>query len=220
MKLLKLLLCTAVTCLFFTGCTSSNYVLDLKGAPVISNGNVVQEKIVYVADVTDNRMFVNNSENLSIPNGLQLSKEYKSRAYATFTPVLAKEKAGILVAPGKDIAQLVKEHLVKAFSDAGYAVVTDMAADADESDVIVVAASIKNFWAWTEMSKVTCNMKVDVTTDVYMQNRNLQRHMYLSSKFGREVITDTKEQYQKITNEALENYTKAATEKIKLSGLF
>ena len=44
--------------------------------------------------------------------------------------------------------------------------------------------------------------------------------MYLSSKFGREVITDTKEQYQKITNEALENYTKAATEKIKLSGLF
>ena len=216
MKLLKLLLCTAVTCLFFTGCTSSNYVLDLKGAPVISNGNVVQEKIVYVADVTDNRMFVNNSEDLSIPNGLQLSKEYKSRAYATF----AKEKAGILVAPGKDIAQLVKEHLVKAFSDAGYAVVTDMAADADESDVIVVAASIKNFWAWTEMSKVTCNMKVDVTTDVYMQNRNLQRHMYLSSKFGREVITDTKEQYQKITNEALENYTKAATEKIKLSGLF
>ena len=87
MKLLKLLLCTAVTCLFFTGCTSSNYVLDLKGAPVISNGNVVQEKIVYVADVTDNRMFVNNSEDLSIPNGLQLSKEYKSRAYATFTPV-------------------------------------------------------------------------------------------------------------------------------------
>lgn len=220
MKSLRLLLLLAASALTFCGCTSSEYVLDLKGASLGANDNVVQDKIIYVADVTDNRFFVNKAEDPSVPNGVLLSADYKSRAYATFKPMLSDDKSGILVAPDKSIASLVKEHLVKAFSDAGYAVVTDMAADIDESSVIVVAASIKNFWAWTELSKVTCNMKVDITTDVYMQYQTRQKHMYLSSKFGREVITDTKEMYQKIANEALSNYTRAAAEKIKTTALY
>ena len=162
--------------MFLSACSNGEHVVDLKSPiEVVSYNNGPK---VCIADVTDNRLFVGNENQPNLPSGEILSPDYKSRAYARLKNTFGSQTGSMLLPRDKTVTMVVREILERALSDDGYTVVQEAAAE--DSDTIIMAVSIKQFWTWAGLDKINDNINSDIELDVYTQNQ-LQNSLWLIS---------------------------------------
>ncbi|MGN0894034.1 MAG: hypothetical protein ACI4ND_03440 [Succinivibrio sp.] len=212
MKKLKFFGICAFLAAFLCSCSSKDAVVDLK-APLSVEEPSAQGTTVYIADVTDNRIFTGANNKYSTPSGTVLSKDYTKRAYARMKTATGQLGGGILLPKGKTVESVVRATIEQAFSDCGYNVVKDPAL-ADES-AIIAAVSIRKFWAWCNEEKVNIVINADIVLDIYTQTQDGQKHFMLKNTQQRQALTDTKAQYRQATEDSLSNIYYLATQKIK-----
>lgn len=208
-KLVILLQLFAV--MFLSACSNGEHVVDLKSPiEVVSYNNGPK---VCIADVTDNRLFVGNENQPNLPSGEILSPDYKSRAYARLKNTFGSQTGSMLLPRDKTVTMVVKEILERALSDDGYTVVQEAAAE--DSETIIMAVSIKQFWTWAGLEKINDNIYSDIELDVYTQNQGAQKHFNLKNRQTRKVLTDTRTLYKTTTEQSLANIYNLALEKFK-----
>ncbi|MGN1281520.1 MAG: hypothetical protein ACI4UM_06410 [Succinivibrio sp.] len=212
MRKISIFAVCALLCAFLCSCSSKDAVVDLK-SPVRVETPSAHGASVYIADVTDNRVFTGASNKFNTPSGAVLSKDYTSRAYARMKTALGQLGGGILLPKGKTVESVVRNTIEQAFADCGYNVVRDPAL-ADEN-ATVVAVSIRKFWAWCGEEKVNIVINADIALDIYTQTQDGQKHFMLKNTQQRQALTDTKAQYRQATEDSLSNIYYLATQKIK-----
>jgi hypothetical protein len=119
----------------------------------------------------------------------------------------------MLLPRDKTVTMVVREILERALSDDGYTVVQEAAAE--DSDTIIMAVSIKQFWTWAGLEKINDNINSDIELDVYTQNQGAQKHFNLKNRQTRKVLTDTRTLYKTTTEQSLANIYNLALEKFK-----
>jgi len=194
------------------GCSSGEHTVNLATPTEVVSENVNGPKVC-IADVSDNRLFIGSESQPNLPSGEILSNDYKARAYARLKNTLGQQSGSLLLPEDSSVAALVKKTIAQAFADSGFQLVENAAAE--DTDILIIAIDIKQFWTWSPLDKINADIYSDIELDVYSQDANGQKKLNLKNRQTQKVLTDTKTLYRKATEASIANIYHLACQKIK-----
>lgn len=147
MHLPRLALLSFAIALFLSGCATTRSTIDVS---VPQPQQVSAKGSVNILEVRDMRRFESAPRDPSVPS-LQNPTDMNnpaitSRAVARKRGGYGKAFADILLPEGRSVEQVVRQAATKAFTEKGYAVVSE--GSPDFSMALPVSIEIKQFWSW------------------------------------------------------------------------
>ena len=141
----------AVLCfgLLVTACATNRAELDIKVGESKPTAVATAGKPVKIVAVNDKRIFMLNPRTPSIPSlrdGEINNKTITSRAIARKRNTYGMALGDILLPEGRTVAQLARETLTKALTQAGYTVLKP--GDPGYEAAPALSADVEEFWSW------------------------------------------------------------------------
>lgn len=132
--------------LVLAGCVASRSVLDVD---VAEHENPVEGQLVYLRNVSDDRVFQVDPPKPNIPS-LKYDDDIKNKAITD--RAIARKRNGwrkamgdILLPEGETVAGLVRAEVTNSLRQVGYRVVDS---EPEASDFSTLDVSVKKFWSW------------------------------------------------------------------------
>lgn len=195
-QILREALITSIVCLMLGGCATSRSELKLN-SPITEKTDAIAsvdsiKHSIFIHSINDRRKFEQAPSNPSIPSlgfegATQADAAIKARAIGRKRNGFGKALGDVLLDDGQTVTNVVREHLVAAFTAAGYSVESDPLAP---SIPIVIDVDVQKFWAWFQPGFWAITLNADIVIDINAANSALPRTITVHVQDQRQLATD------------------------------
>ncbi len=173
MKTIKLSALLLLSTFIFTGCVTGTRNLENLQVPEYSNDKNASGN-VYIAQVSDNRVFQHKPDSPSIPS---VKGDLKATSKETLATLIGRQRNGygaamgdVAMPEGETVHDAVRELLTEGLESRGYTVVDDKSAPNK------VTVDINKFWAWFSPGFTSVSFESDVQCEIdFVQSSGNQK---------------------------------------------
>ena len=216
-KLFKTIILLFAASFILTGCAFSRSELDLSEA--ISNDiqTAENEKTVIIDKYTDHRTFATNASTPDQPTydpGEVFNDEVKSKLIGRKRNGYGKALGDVVLAKNLTTEKIVKNIVSKAFSDAGYSVVTED----PNNKAVHVNIDLDKFWSWVDLGFWTVGVQANINYSLELTygNKSETINTYVVGE-ERSAIAVTPGLWKEAYLKTIDNSKKDLSKKIKKS---
>jgi len=198
----------AATAPLLAGCaTNRSEILPANPVTALAAKPPTKDRAILIRSVRDERVFAEQSKDPNVPTlgfegAAHASADVKARAIGRKRNTFGQPMGDILLERSATVADVVRENLSAAFSEAGYKVTTNTA-DAGERP-LVVDVRVKQFWEWFEPGFWALTLHVNIETNLEGPDLHEPIVVGVAAKHSYQAASD--DSWLEVLEEALKEY--------------
>jgi hypothetical protein len=203
----KAFLLVTFIALFFGGCATSRGIVSIQ----LPEANIAKQsngQTIFIRSVTDARVFEQKPDSPDIPSlgfggADTASNDLKKRAVARKRNGYGKALGDILLEENQTVESVVKDSLIRSFSEAGYEVITNK--DNLKTNTVIVDTSIEKFWSWMNLGFWSITLNSEIGTKITIANDpGKPKNVFVKSEGHYQVASE--KNWMAIMNKSLEQF--------------
>jgi uncharacterized lipoprotein YajG len=183
----------SIALLALGGCATSRSELKFSSpTPMAAVAKNPSKGAVFIRSINDRRTFEQAPSDPSTPSlgfegATQAADTLKARAIGRKRNGFGKALGDVLLEDGQSVTAMVRDHLVVAFTEAGYKVENDAMA---ASLPLVLDVDVKQFWAWFEPGFWAITLNANIVTDIKVAGQMKPKTITVHTEDKRQAATE------------------------------
>lgn len=215
-NLFKTIILLFAASFILTGCVTSRSELDLSEAISDDIQTAENEKTVIIDKYTDHRTFATNASTPDQPTydpSEVFNDEVKAKIIGRKRNGYGKALGDVVLAKNLTTEKIVKNIVSKAFSDAGYSVVTED----PNNKAVHVNIDLDKFWSWIDIGFWTVGVQANIMYSLELTYGNKSETINTYVKGEKRAAIALNNLWKASCLQIIDNSKKDLTQKIKKS---